>query len=89
MLFLNASIMVATKKLVKEKIDAGYLQGVPWCKNWGGRAEMMKWLKEQPLLKAVLAGHIHVTVADRFSSTAVEYVAGGNFLFHGQEITIS
>lgn len=47
------------------------------------------YLEAQPLLKAVLAGHIHVTVADRFSPSAVEYVVGGNFLFHGQEITIS
>jgi len=47
------------------------------------------YLEAQPLLKAVLAGHIHVTVADRFSPSAVEYVVGGNFLFHGQEITIT
>ena len=46
------------------------------------------YLEAQPLLKAVLAGHIHVTVADRFSPSAVEYVVGGNFLFHGAEITI-
>ena len=51
--------------------------------------EFYAYLEAQPLLKAVLAGHIHVTVADRFSPTAVEYVVGGNFLFHGQEITIT
>lgn len=51
--------------------------------------EFYAYLEAQPLLKAVLAGHIHVTVADRFSPTAIEYVVGGNFLFHGQEITIS
>ncbi len=45
-------------------------------------------LRREPLLKAVLAGHLHVTVQDRFSPTAIEYVVGGNFLFHGQEITI-
>lgn len=47
------------------------------------------WLKAQPLLKCILAGHIHVSVSDRFSPTCVEHVVGGNFLFHGQEITIS
>ena len=47
------------------------------------------YLKAQPLLKAILAGHIHVTVEDRFSPSAMEYVVGGNFLFHGQEITIA
>ena len=46
------------------------------------------YLASQPLLKAILAGHNHVTAADRFSPTAMEYVVGGNFLFHGAEITI-
>ena len=64
-------------------------------KGWKGDGkrsvtqDFYAYLEAQPLLKAVLAGHIHVTVADRFSPSAVEYVVGGNFLFHGQEITIS
>ena len=48
-----------------------------------------QWLKAQPLLKAILAGHLHFDVEDRFSPTAMQYVVGGNFLFHGQEIIIS
>ena len=44
------------------------------------------YLKQEPLLKAILAGHEHITVQDRFSATADEYVVAGNFLFHGQEI---
>jgi UDP-2,3-diacylglucosamine pyrophosphatase LpxH len=47
------------------------------------------YLKSEKLLKGILAGHTHITVQDRFSPTAMEYVVGGNFLFHGQEITIS
>ena len=43
-------------------------------------------LKAQPLLKAILAGHLHITVEDRFSPTAMQYVVGGNFMFHGREI---
>lgn len=54
-----------------------------------GNHDFYAYLEAQPLLKAVLAGHIHVTVADRFSPTAIEYVIGGNFLFHGQEISVS
>lgn len=54
-----------------------------------GTQEFYAYLEAQPLLKGILAGHAHVTVADRFSPTAIEYVVGGNFLFHGQEITIS
>lgn len=46
-------------------------------------------LKAQPLLKGVLAGHYHIDVQDRFSPTAIEFLVGGNFLFHGQEITFS
>lgn len=52
-------------------------------------ADFVAWLKAQPLLKGILAGHLHVDVQDRFSPTAVEYVVAGNFLFHGQEITFS
>lgn len=49
-------------------------------------SEFISYLKSEPLLKAILAGHLHITVQDRFSPTAMEYVAGGNFLFHAQEI---
>ena len=43
-------------------------------------------LKKETLLKAICAGHLHITVSERFSPTAEQYVVGGNFLFHGQEI---
>jgi len=45
-------------------------------------------LKREPLLKAILAGHLHITIQERFSPTAIQYVVGGNFLFHGEEILI-
>jgi len=51
--------------------------------------DFIAYLKSLPLLKAILAGHYHITVADRFSPTAMEYLVGGNFIFHGQEITFS
>ena len=44
------------------------------------------YLKTEPLLKAILAGHLHITIQEQFSPTATEYVVGGNFLFHGEEI---
>ncbi len=43
-------------------------------------------LRKEPLLKAILAGHLHITIQDRFSPTAMQYVVGGNFMFHGEEI---
>lgn len=51
--------------------------------------DFIAYLKKEPLLKAILAGHLHLCVEDRFSPTAMEYVVGGNFLFHGREILFS
>ena len=51
--------------------------------------EFVAYLKAQRLLKGILAGHLHIDVQDRFSPTATEFLVGGNFLFHGQEITIA
>ena len=51
--------------------------------------DFVAYLRAQPLLKGILAGHYHIDVQDRFSSTAIEFLVGGNFLFHGEEITIS
>lgn len=48
--------------------------------------EFLAYLKAEPLLKAILAGHLHLAVQERFSPTAMQYVVGGNFMFHGQEI---
>ena len=48
--------------------------------------EFIEYLRHEPLLKAILAGHEHITIQDRFSPIAMEYVVGGNFLFCGQEV---
>lgn len=48
--------------------------------------DFIAYLKKEPLLKAILAGHMHITIQDQFSPTAVEYVIGGNFMFHGEEV---
>lgn len=48
--------------------------------------DFIAYLKGEKLLKGILAGHEHITMQDRFSPTAMEYVVGGNFMFHGQEI---
>lgn len=48
--------------------------------------DFIAYLKEEPLLKAILAGHEHFTMEDRFSPTAMEYLTGGNFLFQGREV---
>ena len=48
--------------------------------------DFIAYLKAEPLLKAILAGHEHVMVQDRFSPTADELVVGANFMFCGREI---
>lgn len=49
--------------------------------------DFIAYLKGEPLLKGILAGHLHITVQERFSPTAIQYVVGGNFMFHGREVT--
>ena len=44
------------------------------------------YLKEEPLLKAILSGHEHMTMEERFSPTAVQYLVGGNFMFAAREV---
>ena len=49
-------------------------------------SDFIAYLKNEKLLRGILAGHAHITIQDRFSPSAIEYVVGGNFHFHGQEI---
>ena len=46
-------------------------------------------LKAQPLLKAILTGHLHIGLEERFSPTAMQYVVAGNYMFHAAEILIT
>lgn len=71
------------------------LKGVPDVSRWKERhrdpatKDFVAYLRAQPSLKGILAGHLHIDIQDRFSPTATEYLVGGNFLFHGEEITFS
>ena len=48
--------------------------------------DFIAYLKKEPLLKCILAGHTHVPVEDQFSPTCREYVVAGGFMFHGREV---
>lgn len=48
--------------------------------------DLIAYPKGEKLLKGILAGHLHISVQERFSPTAMQYVVGGNFLFHGQQV---
>lgn len=75
------------QKNPKEVPDIRRFQNKPVRKTV--TSDFVTYLKSQPLLKGILAGHLHIDVQDRFSPTAMEYVVGGNFLFHCAEITFS
>lgn len=45
-------------------------------------------LKREPLLKAIAVGHMHISIVERFSATAIQYVVGPNFLFQGREFIV-
>ncbi len=48
--------------------------------------DFIQYLRNEPLLRCILAGHEHITVEDQFSPTCREYLVAGNFLFHGREV---
>jgi len=50
--------------------------------------DFIAYLRTEPLLKAILAGHQHLFVQDRFSPTAVQHVVAGNFMFAAQEVLV-
>jgi hypothetical protein len=52
-------------------------------------SKFIDYLKKEKALKAILCGHTHITSENDFSPTAKQYVIGGNFMFHGQEILFS
>lgn len=41
--------------------------------------EFVKRVRSEPLVKAILCGHVHRPELDRFSPTAMSYVAGANY----------
>lgn len=51
--------------------------------------DFVAYLRSERLLKGILCGHLHISVQDRFSPTAMEYVVGGNFMFHGRHVLVS
>ena len=46
-------------------------------------------LKSEPLLKGILSGHLHMFAENRFSPTAMQHVAAGNFSFAAQLVNVT
>ena len=75
----------AGKKFTSSAIPR--IAGDYWTqRNDSTTRDFIAYLKREPMLKAIFAGHIHMTMQDRFSPTAMQYTVGGNFMFCGQEI---
>ena len=60
--------------------DAAIQQNDPTTRDF------IAYLKSERLLRGILSGHLHIAVEERFSPTAVQYVAPGNYLFAAREV---
>ena len=48
--------------------------------------DFIKWLKKQPLLKAIICGHLHLFYQGTFSPTAMQYIVGAGYAGQAYEI---
>ena len=48
--------------------------------------DFIAYLKSVPLLKGILSGHLHCSVEERFSPTAMQFIAPPNFAFAARQI---
>ena len=60
----------------------GFLPGGPDWKPDAATTEFIRLIRSEPLVRAILCGHLHASFEVRFSPTARQYVAGP--LFGGQ-----
>lgn len=81
-----------------QKKDSSYLVGCPDGVTQNGKlgvipdantCEFIRYLKEQPLVKTVLAGHLHFNFDSPFSEYARQYVVGGTFHGCARELQIT
>lgn len=71
----------AYRKRTRAKVQQSY----PYELLFNSR---IAYLKTEKLLKVILSGHEHCGLRERFSDTAVQYVAGANFHFHANDVLI-
>ena len=83
----NCAYLTGVPLEITEKYDPGktYPAGEEWrYRKVQQRADkptldFIAWLKEQELLKAILAGHMHRFFEERFSPTAIQYTVGATY----------
>lgn len=90
------------KILMRNGAKCSYLVGVPEAemgnyspsrreqqKPNAATLEFIAWLKEQPLVKAILCGHIHQFWSGPFSQHTMQYCVGAGYRGQAHEITFS
>ena len=84
----RANLRFWKKYLASDINDATYRPTGDYLTQQGDKTtrKFISYLKQEPLLKAILCGHMHITIEEEFSPTARQYVVAGNFLFHGREV---
>jgi len=83
----NCAYLTGVPLEITETFDPGvtYPAGEEWrYRKVQQRADrptldFIAWLKEQPLLKGILCGHMHRFFEERFSPTAIQYCVGATF----------
>lgn len=88
---LDASVVSRREILLGQGESEAHVASLPYPKPIESRYDdrtraFYDWLRGQPLLKAILCGHLHAQVRDRFSETADLVLAGGNYEGLGLEI---
>jgi len=80
-------VMVCHVPLATEGLQNGAVCGWKDAKHDQLTLDFVEKVRREPLVKAVLAGHLHGKACCRFSPTAMEYVADALFNGTAQEIT--
>lgn len=80
-------VMVCHVPLATEGLQNGAVCGWKGAKNDPLTLDFVEKVRREPLVKAVLAGHLHGQASCRFSPTAMEYVADALFNGAAQEIS--
>ena len=83
----NCAYLTGVPLEITEKYDPGktYPEGQEWRyrkvqqKADKPTLDFIAWLKEQKLLKGILAGHMHRFFKERFSPTAIQYTVGASY----------
>lgn len=78
-----AHLIGVPAELIKERYAPGCVE--PQTPN-KTTLDFIDRLKKEPLLKAILCGHLHFSWVGKFSETATQYVVGGNYNGTAREI---